>query len=150
MMVARIGPNLNAQLVGGGFFWIFGGYYQKVLHLSQLGTPQWPITKMVVEVGPNYPQPITLKLRNLKTGALAWWTDGETPPGAATQTLILDPQSDTESVGQVPGVPAVPHGEPSAGWTEWGLFPLFTVAGCYSLEASWSGGSWQSVFAAGN
>lgn len=147
--VAQLGPNANAHLVGGGYFWIFGVYYQREIHLGQAGSPPWPIDKMVVEVGPSYTQPVTLKLRNLATGALAWWTDGSGPPGAATQTLILDPQTDTESVGQLPGVPDVPHGQVSSDWHEWGIFPLFTVAGCYSLKASWSGGSWRSVFAVG-
>jgi hypothetical protein len=148
--VAQLGPNANAQLVGGGPFWIYGGYYQNVLHLGSFAGPAWPIAKLVVEVGPNYTQPVTLRLRNLETGLLAWWTDGGTPPGAATQTLVLDPLTDTDSVGTVPGLPNIPHGEVQPGWREWGIFPLFQAAGCYALEVSWSGGSWQSIFAAGN
>jgi len=27
---------------------------------------------------------------------------------------------------------------------------MFSVAGCYELEVSWAGGSWQSVFAVGS
>jgi hypothetical protein len=148
--VAHLGPNTNAPLVGGGPFWIYGAYYQSTLHLGQFGYTEWPIAKMVVEVGPNYSQPVTLRLRDLQTDTLAWWTDGGTPPGAATQTLVLDPQTDTESVGTVPGVPDIPHGEVAPGWREWGVFPLFSAAGCYALQVSWSGGSWQSIFAVGN
>jgi hypothetical protein len=114
------------------------------------GSQQWPITKMVVEVGPNYDRPVTLRLREMQTAALAWWTDGQTPPGAATQMLVLNPQTDTGDVGTVPGLPDIPHGSPEPGWKEWGIFPLFSVAGCYALEVSWSGGSWQSSFAVGN
>jgi hypothetical protein len=151
MTVAQLGANTNAQLVGGGAFWIYGGFYQNVVHLGQFGgDPHWPIDKVVVEVGPNYDQPVTLRLRELRTGTLAWWTDGQTPPGAATQTLTLDPQQDTESVGNIPGLPDIPHGEVSPGWREWGTFPMFSVAGCYVWEVSWSGGSWQSVIAVGN
>jgi hypothetical protein len=151
MTIAQLGLNANAQLVGGGAFWIYGSFYQSVLHLGQFGgDPRWPINKVVVEVGPSFDQSVTLRLRELRTGTLAWWTDGQTPPGAATQTLTLDPQQDTESVGVVPGLPAVPHGEVAAGWWEWGVFPLFTVAGCYAWEVSWSGGSWQSVIAVGS
>jgi hypothetical protein len=137
-------------LVGGGHFWIYGLNYQSVLHLAQFGYQQWPMTKIVVEVGPNYDQPVTLRLRQQETGVLAWWTDAQTPPRAATQALVLDPPTDTEDVGAVPGVPDIPHGSPDPGWKEWGLFPLFEVAGCYTLEVSWSGGSWQSIFAVGN
>lgn len=144
-----LGANSNVQLVGGGPFWIYGFYYASVLHLGS-GNTAWPITKMVVEVGPSYMQSVTLQLWNQQTGTLAWWTDGGTPPGAATQTLVLDPQTDLEDVGAVPGVPDIPHGSPDPGWSEWGLFPLFEAAGCYALEVSWAGGSWESVFAVGN
>ena len=145
-----LGLNTNVQLVGGGAFWIYDGFYPSVLHLGQLGFDQrWPMTKWVVEVGPNYALPVTLRLRETQTKTLAWWTDGQTPPRAATQTLILNPLTDTEDVGSVPGVPDIPHG-PSGPYSEWGLFPVFSAAGCYSLEVSWSGGSWQSIIAVGS
>ncbi len=147
----HLGDNTDVRLVGGGPFWIYGTYYPSVLHMAQLGGPQqWPMTKMVVEVGPNYDQPVTLRLREMQTGALAWWTDGQMPPGAATHTLVLNPQTDGGDVGAVPGLPDIPHGSSAPGWKEWGIFPLFSVAGCYALEVSWSGGSWQSSFAVGN
>lgn len=145
----RLGLNSDVQLIGGGPFWFYSFYYSSVLDVGS-GNREWPMTKMVVEVGPNYNLPVTLQLWNQQTGALAWWTDGGTPPGAATQTLVLDPQMDLEDVGTMPGVPDIPHGAPSPGWKEWGLFPLFGAAGCYTLEVSWAGGSWQSVFAVGS
>lgn len=146
----QLGDNIDVRLVGGGPFWIYGTYYPTVLHLAQFGSQHWPMTKMVVEVGPNYNQPVTLRLREMQTGTLAWWTDGQTPPGAATQILVLNPQTDTGDVGAVPGLPDIPHGSSGPGWKEWGVFPLFLVAGCYDLEVSWSGGSWQGSFAVGN
>jgi hypothetical protein len=145
--VDALGPNSNVQLVGGGAFWFYGGFYTDVLHLDS--NQGWPMTKWVVEVGPNYSLPITLRLQNIQTRQLAWWTDAQTPPGAATQTLILNPDTDITDVGSVPGIPDVPHG-PSGPYSEWGLFPVFFTAGCYSLEASWAGGSWQSVIAVGS
>jgi len=139
------------QLVGGGAFWIYASFYASVLHLKQLGFDQrWPMTKWVVEVGPNFSLPVTLRLQDMQTHTLAWWTDGQTPPRAATQTLVLNPPTDTGDVGSVPGVPDIPHGPSGSGWSEWGLFPVFSAAGCYSLEASWSGGSWQSIMAVGS
>ena len=149
--LGSLGLNTNVQLVGGGAFWIYDGFYQSVLHLSQLGSDQrWPMTKWVVEVGPNYSLPVTLRLRDTQTNTLAWWTDGQTPPRAATQTLVLNPLTNTEDVGSVPGVPDVPHGPSGPGWSEWGLFPVFSAAGCYSLEVSWSSDSWQSIIAVGS
>ncbi|WP_201393587.1 hypothetical protein [Ktedonobacter sp. SOSP1-52] len=146
-----LGSNTNVRLVGGGAFWIYDGFYQNVLHLSQFGPDQrWPMTKWVVEVGPNTSLPVTLRLRDRQTKTLAWWTDGQTPPRAATQTLILNPLTDTGDVGSVPGVPDIPHGSSGPGWSEWGLFPVFSTAGCYSLEVSWSGASWQSIIAVGS
>jgi hypothetical protein len=151
MHLDHLGLNSDVLLEGGGPFWIYGFFYQSVVHMGQFGDERgWPIQKMVVEVGPNYDQLVTLQLRNLETGALVWWTDAQTPPGAATQTLMLDPQTDTESVGNVPGEPDVPHSAPDPGWKEWGVFPLYYAAGCYQLEVSWAGGSWQSVYAVGN
>jgi hypothetical protein len=145
--LAHLGLNTNIEMVGGGPFWIVGVFYSSTLHLGQ---SEWPITKIVVDVGPNYAQPVTLRLRDLQTGDLAWWTDAETPPGAATQTLVLDPPTNTESVGHVAGLPDVPHGEVEPGWKEWGVFPLFRSAGCYALEVSWAGGSWRSVISVGD
>ncbi len=149
--VNGLGSNTSVQLVGGGIFWIYAIFYPSVLHLSQSGANQrWPMTKLVVEVGPNSALPVTLRLRDTQTNTLAWWTDGQIPPRAATQMLILNPLTDTEDVGSVPGVPDVPHGPSGPGWWEWGLFPVFSAAGCYSLEVSWSGGSWQSIIAVGS
>lgn len=146
-----LGLNSNVRLVGGGVFWFYDLFYSSVLHLSGSGANQkWPMTKWVVEVGPNYTLPVTLRLRDMQTNTLAWWTDAQTPPGAATQTLILNPQTDTGDVGSVPGIPDVPHGSSGSGWSEWGLFPVFFTAGCCSLEVSWVGGSWQSIIAVGS
>jgi hypothetical protein len=148
-LLGHLGANTDVHLVGGGPFWIYGSY-QSILHMAQPGSQQWPMTKIVVEVGPNYDQPVTLRLRDIETGTLAWWTDSQMPPRTAVQTLVLTPQKNTEDVGVVSGLPDIPHGAPDPGWKEWGTFPLFSVAGCYALEVSWSGGSWQSNFAVGN
>jgi hypothetical protein len=135
------------QLIGGGVFWVRAGY-MPVLHLGPTDYTQWPQWKWVVEVGPNSTQPVTLTLRDQRTGALAWWSVD--PPTPATQQLVLDPTLDTEDAGTVPWLAAVPHGESAPGWKEWGTFPVFAAAACYTLEAHWSGGSWSSSIAVGN
>ncbi len=145
--LGALGANVNVELVGGGTFWFYGVFYSDVLHLDF--NQGWPKTKWVVEVGPNYSLPVTLRLQNMQTKQLAWWTDAQTPPRAATQTLILNPATDTGDVGPVPGVPDVPHGSAEP-YSEWGLFPVFFTAGCYALQVSWAGGSWQSVMAVGS
>ena len=147
-----LGANSNVSLIGGGAFWFYGIFYSSVLNLGVSSADQrWPMTKWVVEVGPNYTLPVMLRLQDMQTKALAWWTDGQTPPRAATQVLILNPLTDdTQDVGSVPGVPDVPHGPAGSGWWEWGVFPVFSAAGCHALEVSWSGGSWQSIMAVGS
>jgi hypothetical protein len=143
----HLGANSRVQLVGGGPFWLYDGSYQSVLHLGPTGYTQWPIWKWVVEVGPSYTQPVTLRLQNQETGGLSWWTDAQTPPVTTTQTLVLDPLMDFRAGLRLP---SVPHGQPDPGWKEWGVFPLFQQSGCYALQVSWLGGSWESVFAVGN
>jgi hypothetical protein len=145
----HLGANGHVRLVGGGPFWLHDGSYQNILHLGSTRYTEWPVWKWVVEVGPNYNRSVTLRLQNQETGALAWWTDAQTPPVTTTQTLVLDPQGDIREGGR-PGVPDIPHGAPDPGWKEWGVFPLFQQAGCYELQVSWVGGSWQSVLAVGN
>jgi hypothetical protein len=146
--LAHLGANSNVELVGSEPFWIYAGSYQSVLHLGPTRYGAWPQWKWVVEVGPSYTESVTLRLQNQTTGALACWTDAQTPPNTATKTLVLDPQ--TEDLGVISHEPDRPHGPPEPGWKEWGIFPLFQNAGCYTLEVSWRGGAWQSVFAVGN
>ncbi|GLV55345.1 hypothetical protein KDH_21920 [Dictyobacter sp. S3.2.2.5] len=148
--LATLGSNSNVQLLGGGPFWINDVFYHRVFHMAQYDNLPWPTIKLIVEVEPNYNQPVTLRLRNTDTGALAWWTDAGSPPHAITQTLVLKRQENKGDEGPVHGVAYIPHGVSETGWSEWGLFPVFSTAGCYSLEVSWAGGSWQSRFAVGN
>jgi hypothetical protein len=52
--------------------------------LAQTCSRSRPLVKIVVEVGPNYTQPVTLRFRSQETGALVWWTDAQEPPEATT------------------------------------------------------------------
>lgn len=116
------------------------------VHLDDQGYTAWPGTKIVWEVGPSFAQPVRVTITNMATGQLAWWGEGGDPAqsgGTPAQTLVLDPANAD------PSAPAVSHGSPEAGWNEWGSFVYLPDAACYTLTASWAGGQWGWVFAAG-
>lgn len=96
----------------------------------------WTGTKILWEVGQNLTQPVTVRVKNLATGAPAWWGKGDQPP--SEPVLVLDSRNEGY------------HGVPASGWYEWGSFLYLLTAGCYSMDVSWSGGSWHIVFAAGS
>ena len=130
------------ELAGSSPVWIRGGYSPSTLHLNQIGYTPWPGTKIIWEIGPNYSQAVMVQVKNLQTGALAWWGQGDRPPGAG-QTLILDPNHPSGSD------PYSDHGAGPGGLHEWGTYVYLLAAGCYALQVSWPGGQWRGVFAAG-
>jgi hypothetical protein len=135
----HFGKGSDTHFLGSPPVWIAASFLPNTLHLRSAST--W---KIVVELGPNYLHPVSLRMRDLRAGALAQWTAGD-PPKGVTQTVALDPkQQDPSPLG-----PAAYHGSPEVGWNEWGVFPLFPHAGCYTLEVSWPEGQWQSIFAVG-
>jgi hypothetical protein len=137
----------STTLHGSSPVWIVGFYYQTIVHVNSQGYTPWPGTKIVWAVGPDYPQVVTVQAINLRSGAPAWWGFGApgSPPklGTAGQTLILDP-----SGASGPGA-ADTHGSSAPGWNEWGSGLYLSEAGCYALEARWSGDQWRSIMAVG-
>lgn len=131
----------SVTLRGGGPVWIAGFYFPTILHLNSQGYTAWPSTKIIWEIGPNSTQRVTITARNLETGALGYWFFNVGEPQAAPQ-MTLDPAAPVATV-------AAYHGAPEPGWQEWGSGLLLYSAGCYELVATWSGGSWRTIFAAG-
>ena len=101
----------------------------------------WTGTKIIWEVGPSLTQPVSIRVKDLATGALAWWGQGGQPPSAPMLVLGVGIAAE---VGD-----AAFHGSPVSGWYEWGSFLYLLTAGCYSMDVSWPGGAWHVVFAAG-
>jgi hypothetical protein len=95
----------------------------------------WTGTKILWEVGPAPSVTATVRVTNLATGQLAWWGKGGQPP--SKPILVLNAQDENY------------HGSPESGWNEWGSELYLLTAGCYSMDVSWTGGSWHVVFAAG-
>jgi hypothetical protein len=134
------GPFYGESLVWAGGL----GPPGATLHLEDDTPLAWPGDKIIWEVGPDATQPVTVEARNLATGERAWWGRGSPIPPAA-QTLTLDPTTTG---------PAIYHGSPGsgypmAGWSEYGSFLYILAAGCYTMQATWPGGSWSWTFAAG-
>lgn len=127
------------HLVGGAMVWIPAPSFPTVVHLEPRGATSWPTLAIVWELGPDASEAVSVQATNTQTGAVLWWVHGA-PPDLASQTLVLD--------ADVPG-PAIYTGVPAAGWQEFESSLLIPQAGCYALTASWAGGSWHVVFAAG-
>lgn len=132
----------GVQFVGHAPVWIprpyLGGSTVPItIHAEQNGYTPFPGTKIVWEVGPNYTQPVSVQMIDLRTGALAWWSLDATH---SARTFVLDPampQGDTY------------HRSPEPGWHEWGSGVTIAEAGCYSLQVTWPGGNWRVIVAAG-
>jgi hypothetical protein len=111
------------------------------LNLDQLGYTQWPLTKIIWPLGPDFPPIVTVRVKNLTTGTEAWWDvgnesggTGAPPPQKPVRPLILD-KTGNRDVGM--------------GQRDWGTLLYLPQAGCYSMEASWPGGQWRMLFAVG-
>ena len=91
--------------------------------------------KIIWEVGPHFSSKITLRGKNVHTGAPIWFQLLDEP---IVSSAVLDPQSPDHPV------PAA-----GAGYEEWGSYIFIPAAGCYQIEATWPGGQWGFPFAAG-
>lgn len=119
----------------------FGGFYAKsdpssgsfqVGHNTRREQEGWVI-KVLWVLEPGTSEPVTISGREVDTGAAIAFDPSN---GSISDTMLLDPSN--------PGTP-----ERRKGWTEYPSEVLFPEAGCYLMEASWTGGSWQRGFSFG-
>lgn len=129
----------GVRLMGKDIVWIPEPSFPTVAHLEQQGYTQWPTLSIVWALGPDATDAVSVRATNIQNGEVLWWVHG-TPPDLSSQTLALD--------AEVPG-PATYEGIPEKGWQQFQSSLLIPQAGCYALDATWAGGSWQMVFAAG-
>ena len=83
---------------------------------------------------------VTIHGTNLRTGA-PLYPDAEYAEASSTPTAMVLEPSDPTVVNQ--------DANRDAQWTQFPGELTIPGAGCYSLEATWPGGSWQMTFAAG-
>ena len=126
----------DTTLIGRSPVWSGMGLEVQVYTGTQDYHVVWTGTKIIWEVGQDLTQPVTVRIKNLATGTIAWWGKGDQPPSAPV--LVLN--------GSNEGY----HGTRPGGWYEWGSFLYLLTAGCYSMDVSWPGGGWHIVFAAGS
>ncbi|HEU5441882.1 MAG TPA: hypothetical protein VFU88_21560 [Ktedonobacterales bacterium] len=151
------GPPLSSMAIdeqfGGGFVggdvfsgqapvWNLGLNPGMSLSLESNGQVEWPSTKVMWIVGPDFNRPVTLSGHELTTGAAVWFSlDGSHPE---TTSPLLDPSAPNRgSTNREQGI-----------WHIWGILIYFLHAGCYELDASWTSGAggtdgWHLIVAAG-
>ncbi len=124
------GYNIDQKLTSHAPVWEDFIAPNRPLHLELGNTYNpWPGKKVLWEVGPDYTQPVTIKVTNLRTREPTWW---ETGLGAPREWVLVQDQ---------PG----DHGSPEPGWHEWASSVFFFQAGCYVMDVSWPAGkSWPS------
>lgn len=123
----------SAPLTGSGAVWELGLPANATLHLNEYGYTTWPSTKILWPIGPNFPDLVTVRVTNLRTGSEAWWDIGAggPPPTEPVRPLVLDRTGNR------------------AGFPTWGAGLYLPQAGCYAMTVSWTGGQWRLLFAVG-
>src|SRR5262249_9255093 len=129
----------TVQLSGGAPVWIPSfALPQRITAIPEAthpsaAAPEWPSLFILWEVGPSTHPTASVVVRDLYSGALAWWAIGASSP--QTPVLVLGPPPDEP-----------PPGDGYLGY----LTDLFIVhAGCYQMSVTWPGGGWSLIFAAG-
>jgi hypothetical protein len=131
---------------GGSPAWQLGLGSDGIVHLHQSREYSYSSTKVMWVVGPNYPLPVTLSGHEVNSGAPLWFeiypSNDIIGGGASSYTT------------QAPLDPAEPNRgstDNSTGhWNIWGIGIIALTAGCYELDATWSGGGWQAIYAIGS
>jgi hypothetical protein len=131
---------------GGGEVWELG--LGSPLQAGQLSQDNpYPSFKVMWIVGPNVTEPVTLRGRELQTGAPLWfeiYPSNAEPISGQTQSVytvraVLDPSAPNRG-----------STDNSKGhWAIWGIGLVPLAAGCYQLDATWATGGWHTVFAVG-
>lgn len=98
-------------------------------HRTRFG---WAV-KILWVMEPGTSAPVTLTGRESKTASPITFHPSNEP---TSQTMILDPAH--------PGTLSRRQG-----WTEYPSLLFFPQAGCYTIRASWAGGSWEQGFGVG-
>ena len=122
------------------------GLPEGVLHMASFGrsTFGYPSMKVMWLTGPTDPGIVTLSGEEARTGDRLWFEiyPSNLAPDLPTRLVpiaLLDPASPNRDSGEVRG----------GQWAVWGIGIDGLSAGCSTLQAAWSGGSWEATFAAG-
>jgi hypothetical protein len=136
-------PN-GATAVGAGSVWLdaFDGARATIAITRDASDPYslygWPIP-IALAFKSGFTQPVTLRGDSLADGHPLWLRFGD-PDGTPVPLFTLDP-GDAQGLGV--------NGD-STGTRWWNGTLYLPGSGCFALEASWPGGQWRTVFAAGH
>lgn len=139
-------PN-GATAVGSGSVWLdaFDGARATIAIARDASDAYslygWPI-RFALAFKSGFTQPVTLRGESLADGHPLWILFGDPigdPDGTPVPVFTLDP-GDAQSLGV--------NGD-STGTRWWNGSLYLPGSGCFALEASWPGGQWRAVFAAG-
>jgi hypothetical protein len=123
------------QLVGKAPVWVPDGYLPRntyiVPQLGPLATNAYPQIKILWEIGPTQHPEVMVRVTDIRTGELAWWTGiGGTP---SSPVLDLDNGFNRAFTG----------------WADTPTTFVVAHAGCYRMAVAWQGGGWSTTFAVG-
>jgi hypothetical protein len=131
---SKVFPQFNGSpATGSGPVWESGLPPNATVNVDDLGYTPWPGTKILWPIGPDFPNIVTVRVANLRTGSEAWWDIGEggPAPNEPVRPLVLDRTGNR------------------AGFPTWGTGLYLPQAGCYAMTVSWPGGQWRLLFAVG-
>ena len=132
---SKVFPQFNGSpATGSGPVWESGLPPNATVNVDDLGYTPWPGTKILWPIGPDFPNIVTVRVTNLRTGTEAWWDigAGDPPPSMPVRPLILD------GAGNRGGGPPT-----------FGADLYLPQAGCYAMSVSWPDGQWRLLFAVG-
>lgn len=79
----------DATLIGRSPVWgEIPADLQVQVYTGTQGYPDWTGTKILWEVGQGLTQPVTIRVKDLATGVLAWWGEGDQPPSDLVLVLV--------------------------------------------------------------
>lgn len=125
---------------------VWGEGISTALHVPS-NRGEYPSMKTMWVVGPNFAKPVTLTGRDLRGGTPLWFEiypslGGPLPSTASVYTTraVLDPAAPNRGATD----------NSTGHWNIWGIGLYVLKSGCYQLDATWDGGSWRAIFAAGS
>jgi hypothetical protein len=129
----------TVQLSGRAPVWIPVDYLpQSITGIPEQSPPStttpawWPSIFILWEIGPTSHPTVTVQVRDLHSGAPAWWTEGGSSPQVPTLVLSPPPDQPTPTV-----------------YSSYQTELFITQASCYQMRVTWPGGNWMLIFAAG-
>ncbi len=140
--VGPVGKEISRHFgaaIGGSPVWTVNG--DSIFDLGFFLTKNGWAIKTLWVIEPNFKGKVAIHGRNNEDGSpLLFSPQGVARDNQPIQNPVLDAQN--------PGIP-LQHQDAEGYWREWPGYMYAPKAGCYYLEADWSGGNWKINIAIG-